>query len=123
LFDPKELANVCAETPSAPEARATPEIKRWADAYMKRFGLEPDGLALGQYDGVMMVLSLIAKGTKTPEELRAALQTETYKGIAMTYKSNGHGDLAHDAEIVCWDGTSRIPKIVAHYSGDQLVLK
>ena len=59
----------------------------------------------------------------TAEELRARLQTETYKGIAMTYKSNGHGDLAHDAEIVCWDGTSRIPKISAHYSGDQLILK
>jgi branched-chain amino acid transport system substrate-binding protein len=123
LFDPKELTDVCAETPSAPEARATPEIKQWADAYTKRFGVEPDGLALGQYDGVMMALSLIDKGVKTAEELRARLQTETYKGIAMTYKSNGHGDLAHDAEIVCWDGTSRIPKIAAHYSGDQLILK
>jgi branched-chain amino acid transport system substrate-binding protein len=123
LFEPRELANVCAETPSAPEARAAPEIKQWADAYLKRFGLEPDGLALGQYDGVMMALSLVAKGAKTAEDLRAGLQAETYKGIAMTYKSNGHGDLAHDAEIVCWDGTSRIPKIVAHYAGDQLVLK
>jgi branched-chain amino acid transport system substrate-binding protein len=54
LFEPKELANVCAETPSVPEARATPEMKAWADAYKAKFGLEPDGLALGQYDGVMM---------------------------------------------------------------------
>ena len=90
---------------------------------MKRFGLEPDGLALGQYDGVLMALTLMSKGAQTPEDLRAALQRETYQGVAMTYKSNGHGDLAHDAEIVCWDGTSRIPKIVAHYAGDQLVLK
>ena len=123
LFEPAELAGVCAETPSAPEARPTPGIKTWADAYLKRFGLEPDGLALGQYDGVMMALTLVAKGAKTPEDLRAALQKETYQGVAMTYKSNGHGDLAHDADIVCWDGTSRIPKIVAHYAGDQLVLK
>ena len=123
LFEPSELAGVCAETPSAPEARPTPRIKEWADAYVKRFGIEPDGLALGQYDGVMMALTLFAKGAKTPEDLRAALQRETYEGIAMTYKSNGHGDLSHDADIVCWDGTSRIPKIVGHYSGDQLVLK
>jgi branched-chain amino acid transport system substrate-binding protein len=123
LFEPAELAGVCAETPSAPEARPTPTIKAWADAYLKRFNLEPDGLALGQYDGVMMALTLMAKGAKTPEELRAALQKETYQGVAMTYKSNGHGDLSHDADIVCWDGTTRIPKIVAHYAGEQLILK
>ena len=28
----------------------------------KRFGIEPDGLALGQYDGVMMALTLIVEG-------------------------------------------------------------
>ena len=123
LFEPGELANVCAETPSAPEARVTPEMKEWADAYKKRFDLEPDGLALGQYDGVMMALTLMAKGVKTAEELRAALQAETYKGVAMTYKSNGEGDMAHDADIVCWNGTSRIPEIAAHYSGDELVLQ
>ena len=123
LFEPAELAGMCAETPSAPEARSTPAIKAWADAYLKRFGIEPDGLALGQYDGVMMALTMMSKGAKTPEDMRAALQKETYHGVAMTYKSNGHGDLAHDADIVCWDGSSRIPKIVAHYAGEQLVLK
>jgi branched-chain amino acid transport system substrate-binding protein len=55
--------------------------------------------------------------------LRAALQKETYEGVAMTYKSNGKGDLSHDAEIVCWDGTSRIPKVVEHYAGPDMVLK
>jgi branched-chain amino acid transport system substrate-binding protein len=122
LFEPAELNNTCAETPSAPEARANPEVKEWADAYKARFGIEPDGLALGQYDGVMMALSLIAKGANTPSALIEALNTSTYKGVAMTYKSNGKGDLAHDADIVCWDGTSRIPKIVAHYAGNELLL-
>jgi branched-chain amino acid transport system substrate-binding protein len=123
LFEPAELNGVCAETPSAPETRAAPRITEWADAYKKKFGLEPDGLALGQYDGVMMALSLITKGAKTPEDLRVALQKETYEGVAMTYKSNGKGDLSHDADIVCWDGTSRIPKVVAHYTGPEMVLK
>src|SRR5262249_36171713 len=80
LFEPAELADVCAETPSAPEARSTPAIKAWADAYLKRFNLEPDGLALAHYDGVMMALTLIGKGAKTPDDLRAALQKETYQG-------------------------------------------
>jgi len=123
LFEPSELANMCAETPSAPEARATPEMKEWADAYHKRFGIEPDGLALGQYDGVMMTLQMIKDGAKTAEDLVAALGSSTYKGVAMTYKSNGKGDMAHDADIVCWDGKSRIPNIAKHYAGEELVLK
>jgi branched-chain amino acid transport system substrate-binding protein len=123
LFEPKELANVCAETPSVPEARATPEMKAWADAYKSKFGLEPDGLALGQYDAVMMALALIAGGADTPEKLMAGFHGTTYKGVAMTYKSNGKGDMAHDAEIVCWNGTSRIPSVAAHYAGEEMMLK
>lgn len=123
LFDPAELANMCAETPSAPEARSTPKIKEWADAYKKRFGIEPDGLALGQYDGVMMTLQMIKEGAKTAEDLVSALGKATYNGVAMTYKSNGKGDMAHDADIVCWDGKSRIPNIAKHYAGEELMLK
>ena len=119
LFDPAELKDVCAETPSAPESRATPEMKEWADAYMARFGLEPDGLALGQYDAVMMAMSIIAAGASTPADVVKALQETTYTGVAMTYKSNGKGDMAHDADIACWDGTSRIPSIAAHYAGER----
>jgi branched-chain amino acid transport system substrate-binding protein len=122
LFEPKELANVCAETPSAPEARATPEMTEWADAYMERFGLEPDGLALGHYDGVRMALELIGEGADTPEKLRQAFHDATYEGIAMTYKSDGEGDMAHDADIVCWTGESRVPGVVAHYAGDEMIL-
>ncbi|HXV25971.1 MAG TPA: ABC transporter substrate-binding protein [Alphaproteobacteria bacterium] len=123
LFDPAELANVCAETPSAPEARATPEMKAWADSYKERFGIEPDGLALGQYDGVMMALKLIGEGADTAEKIREAFHEATYQGVAMTYKSDGEGDMAHDADIVCWDGTSRVPGIAAHYAGEEMVLK
>jgi branched-chain amino acid transport system substrate-binding protein len=123
LFEPKELANVCAETPSVPEARATPEMKAWADAYKAKFGLEPDGLALGQYDAIMMALMLIAGGADKPEKLMAGFHGTTYKGVAMTYKSNGKGDMAHDAEIVCWNGTSRIPGVAARYAGEEMILK
>jgi len=123
LYEPKELANVCAETPSVPEARVTPEMKTWSDAYKAKFGVEPDGLALGQYDGMMMALSLIAGGADTPEKLIAGFHNTTYKGVAMTYKSNGKGDMAHEAEIVCWNGTNPIPAVAIHYTGQELVLK
>lgn len=123
LFEPSELAGVCAETPSAPEARATPKMKEWADAYLAKFGIEPDGLALGQYDGVMMALQMIADGATNAAEMQQALSSSTYEGVAMTYKSSGNGDMAHDADIVCWDGNTRIPGIVKHYAGEELLLK
>jgi len=36
----------------------------------------------------------------------------------MTYRSNGRGDMSHTAVIICFDGTSRTPKVVKHYGSD-----
>ena len=33
----------------------------------------------------------------------------------MTYKSDGTGNMAHSAVIMCYDGTSRVPRIVKRY--------
>ena len=33
----------------------------------------------------------------------------------MRYKSNGRGDMAHSALIVCYDGKSRTPAIAMRY--------
>lgn len=124
LVEPSDLAGVCGETPSAPEAAATDKIKEWADRYRARFGVEPDGLALAQYDGVAMALHLVAtKNVSTAEEMRAALSSSTYEGIAKTYKSNGHGNMAHDADVVCYDGSSRIPTVARHYTPEELMMK
>lgn len=124
LVEPSDLKGVCGETPSAPEAGGTPKIQAWADRYRKRFGVEPDGLALAQYDGVAMALDLVAKNNvSTAEEMREALANGVYEGVAKTYKSNGNGDMAHDADVVCYDGTSRIPTVAKHYSPEDLILK
>jgi len=124
LVEPSDLAGVCGETPSAPEAGGTPKIEEWANRFRKRFGVEPDGLALAQYDGVAMAIDLIVKNNvTTAEEMRAALDSGVYEGVAKTYKSNGNGDMAHDADVVCYDGSSRIPTVARHYSPDELILK
>ena len=63
-----------------------------------------------------MVLAAIGKGARTAASVRDALATGTYEGLAMTYKSDGTGNMAHDAVIVCYDGSSRMPKIVKRYA-------
>jgi branched-chain amino acid transport system substrate-binding protein len=63
----------------------------------------------------MMVLDAVAKGAKTAEAVTAALARTTYQGVAMTYKSDGKGNMAHSEVIVCYDGSSRVPKVVKRY--------
>ncbi|HYB08980.1 MAG TPA: ABC transporter substrate-binding protein [Alphaproteobacteria bacterium] len=115
LLEPDEMKGVCAETGSSPISSETPAVKKWLAEYRSAFQTDPDAYALGQYDGVAMVLKAVEEGAKTPEDVRAYLATKSFKGIAMTYKSDGVGNMAHSAEIVCYDGKTRIPKVVKRY--------
>ena len=115
LLEPSELKGVCAESGSSPVSGGTPELEAWLAEYRAAYDSEPDAFGLGQYDGLMMVLEAIKNGARTAEDVRHALSSMTYEGLAMTYKSDGNGNFAHSAVIVCYDGTSRIPKIVKRY--------
>jgi branched-chain amino acid transport system substrate-binding protein len=117
LLEPAELAGVCAESGSSPVSGGDLEMEAFAQAYRKAFSTEPDAFALAQYDGTSMVLGALAGGATTPEEVRAHLAQQSFDGVAMTYRSDGKGNMAHDAVIICYDGTSRIPAIVKRYSG------
>lgn len=115
LLEPSELAGVCAETGASPISGGSAEADAFTRAYKTRFGRAPDAFALGQYDGVMMVLAAFAAGARDAAGVRAHLSSSTHEGIAMTYRSDGTGNMAREALIVCYDGVSRVPDIVAHY--------
>jgi len=115
LLEPAELKGVCAETSASPVSGGSPEIEKFLAAYRAEFNAEPDGFAMGQYDGVSMVLDAASKGARTAADVQKALSSTTYKGLAMTYKSDGKGNMAHSAMIICYDGVSRTPKITKRY--------
>lgn len=117
LLEPAELKGVCAETAASPVSGGTPAMEAFTAAYRAAFNAEPDAFAVGQYDGMRMVLDAMGKGAKTPEQVRAALASGTYEGLAMTYRSDGTGNMAHSAAIVCYDGASRVPAVVKRYDG------
>ena len=48
--------------------------------------------------------------------MRERLASDSYQGVVTTYRSDGKGNMAHEAEIVCYDGSDRIPKPVARYT-------
>ena len=90
-------------------------MQRFTAAYREAFGGDPDAFAVGQYDGTTMALRAIAAGARTSAQLTTALATTEDEGLAMTYRSNGRGDMAHSAVIICFDGDSRVPKVVKRY--------
>ncbi|HVH83944.1 MAG TPA: ABC transporter substrate-binding protein [Steroidobacteraceae bacterium] len=122
LLEPAEMKGVCAETGSSPVSAESPALRKWLEEYRGAFQTDPDAYALGQYDGVLMVLKAVADGAKTAAEVRDYLASKTYKGLAMTYKSDRAGNMAHSAEIVCYDGKTRVPKIMKHYENVSGVL-
>ena len=117
LLEPAELAGVCAESGSSPLSGGSPAMDAFAQAYRARFGTEPDAFAAAQYDGTGMALAAIRAGVDTPAELREHLAAFTYEGVAMTYRSDGKGNMAHDAVILCYDGRTRRPELVKRYEG------
>ncbi|MBI1209288.1 MAG: ABC transporter substrate-binding protein [Azospirillum sp.] len=115
LLEPAELKGVCAESAASPVSDGSPGMTQFVAEYRARFGSEPDALALCQFDGVGMLLHAVADGATTSAALSDALASRSYRGLAMTYKSDGAGNMAHAATILCYDGESRIPKPVKQY--------
>jgi branched-chain amino acid transport system substrate-binding protein len=117
LLSPAELAGVCAETSSSPISGGSDAMQRFAENYRREFSSEPDAFAVAQYDATMMLVEALLAGARDGEAVRAHLATHSYAGLAMTYRSDGAGNMAHDAQIVCFDGKTRSPKIVERYPG------
>ena len=115
LLEPGEIKGICAETGSSPISAETPEMKNFLDRYKTAFNAEPDSFGLGQYDATMMVMDAVAHGAGDAAGVTKALSNTSYPGLAMTYKSDGHGNMAHSAVIICFDGKTRIPAVVRHY--------
>ena len=114
LLEPGELQGVCAETNAAPLAGGGADMANFLAQYRAEFKSEPDGFAVGQYDATNMIINAAMKGAKTAEDMRKALAEGTYKGLAMTYKSDGKGNMSHSAMIICYDA-GRVPKIAKRY--------
>lgn len=122
LLEPTELKGVCAETASAPAADDHPLRARFARMYRERFAAEPDAFALAAYDAVNAAIHVwhdSMRNSRPIHEAFAATRTEPHariEGLAMKYVDDGKGNMAHDAIIVCYDGSSRTPRIVQRYS-------
>ena len=115
LLKPAELKGVCAETSSSPVSGGSTAMEGFTARYRAAFKIEPDAFAAGQYDAVTMALHLVAAGHTTPETLAKALASADFQGVAMRYRSDGKGNMAHSALIICYDGKTRLPRIVRRY--------
>jgi branched-chain amino acid transport system substrate-binding protein len=121
LLEPSELKGVCAETAASPISGTTQPMREFLAAYRAAYNSDPDAFAAAQFDAVHMlgkaIGDLLREGaTVTPTKVRERLATARWEGVVTTYKSDGKGDMAHEAEIVCYDGTDRVPRPAAKYA-------
>jgi branched-chain amino acid transport system substrate-binding protein len=115
LLQPSDLKGVCAESASWLEKGKNAATDRLLNDYVSKYGAMPDAYAIQQYDGLMMALAAVKDGARTAEDVRKYLSSTEYQGVAMSYKSDGKGNLAHSVVIVCYDGVSLSPKLVKRY--------
>lgn len=115
LLQPSDLKGVCAESASWLEKGANAATDRFLNDYTAKYGSMPDAYAIQQYDGLMMALTAVKDGAKTPADVQKYMSTHDYQGVGMSYKSDGKGNLAHSAVVVCYDGSSLSPKLVKRY--------
>lgn len=115
LLEPSELKGVCAESGSSPISSNSLKLKQFVKNYRQRFKAEPDAFALGQFDATKMVLAAVSNGATKPDDIRRYLSQRRYQGLAMEYFSDGKGNMAHDAVIICYNGEDRHPLIVKRY--------
>jgi branched-chain amino acid transport system substrate-binding protein len=121
LLSPAELKNVCAETAASPISATSGPMKAFLDAYRAAYGSDPDAFAAAQFDAVGMLGKIMAplQGAGRPNTgaaIREGLASDSYHGVVTTYRSDGKGNMAHEAEIVCYDGSDRVPKPAARYA-------
>jgi len=121
LLEPAELKGVCAETAASPVSATTPPMRDFLAAYRAAYRSDPDAFAAAQFDAVHMLGHILgelsrAKQPFTPAAVQARLASEEWTGVVTTYKSDGKGNMAHEAEIICYDGASRVPTLAARYN-------
>ena len=121
LLSPAELKNVCAETAASPISATGGPMKAFLDSYRAAYGSDPDAFAAAQFDAVGMLGKIMAAlhGAGRPisgAAVRDGLASDSYQGVITTYRSDGKGNMAHEAEIVCYDGNDRVPKSAARYT-------
>ena len=120
LLSPAELKGVCAETAASPISATGGPMKAFLESYRAAYGSEPDAFAAAQFDAVGMLGKVMAElqsaGPITGAAVRERLASTSYQGVVTIYRSDGKGNMAHEAEIVCYDGSDRIPKPAARYT-------
>jgi branched-chain amino acid transport system substrate-binding protein len=121
LLEPAELKGVCAETAASPVSGTSQPMRDFLAAYRAVYGNDPDAFAAAQFDAVHMLGHILGELVRTkqpitPQAVHARLSSEEWKGVVTTYKSDGKGNMVHEAEIICYDGASRVPALAARYN-------
>jgi branched-chain amino acid transport system substrate-binding protein len=75
--------------------------KRYREAYVKKYGSEPDTLAAWNYDALYILAEAMKKAGTDPEKIREAiLATKGFKGVLGEFNFDEFGDGLHEVSMV-----------------------
>ncbi len=107
---------VCGESASWVEKGVNPATDRFVGDYVSKYGAMPDAYAIQQYDGLMMALTAVKSGARTPADVAEVSFDPRLSGCGHVLQIRRQGATWRiRAVIVCYDGTSLTPKLVKRY--------
>jgi branched-chain amino acid transport system substrate-binding protein len=114
---PEEANGVIAIGGMLPQPSTDPKVKAFSAAALAKFKVPADNFAVGYYDSVYLLKSIIDKVGCDKVAIRdALLATQDFKGLMITYKSDAHGNLAHYAGV--YRNKDRVPELIGNVAED-----
>jgi branched-chain amino acid transport system substrate-binding protein len=112
---PDEATGAIAIGGMIPQPSKDPKVQAFAAAAQAKFKVPADNFAVGYYDSVYLLKSIIDKVGCDKAAIRDALAaTKDYKGLMINYTADAQGNLAHTGGVYRNDG--RTPEQIGSVS-------
>ena len=100
LVTKEEIEGLYGETLTFVAGNPDPKIKAWAEKMKAKFNVEPDVVALTQYDATSMMIEVMKKYGTTREAIQKGMKEMPYEGIVASYAADAEGNMLRQILIV-----------------------
>jgi branched-chain amino acid transport system substrate-binding protein len=98
-----------------PQPSKDPKVQAWASRMLATFKVPGDNFAVGYYDSVWLLKSIIDKVGCDKVAIRDGLAaTKDFKGLMISYTADARGDLAHTAGV--YQNKGKTPELIGSVS-------
>lgn len=100
LVSKEDIEGMYAETVFIVKGNPDPAIQAWAEKMRRRFKIEPDELALIEYDLVNTLIEVMRRYGTSRNAIQQGLREIAYDGVIMNYSADSEGNMGRQIIIV-----------------------